>query len=108
MNFFLYMKHESLNTEPICIPELFIPNSKTILNLERNTANYTDYPKYKTIAYKLLPSVFENPLFWKAVPQLCEVKQGLFFKDSLNAWMNVIDSHPVHAALSIVISSLLR
>lgn len=107
MNILLpYIENTKATSASLDIPELFRPESPTIADLENNSDNFTDYEKYKCIALKLLPKIEENPLFWHAVPKICDIPCGLTFEESLNHWKAMLSSEPVLDAFSKVICAL--
>lgn len=103
-----YMSRQALDIIHVNIQELFIPNSTAIQYLETGSPDYTDYQKYKYIAFRLLPAINENPLFWVTVPYLCKIESGLSLNDSLDKWISLIPSGPEHCSLSEVISFFRR
>lgn len=107
MNILLpYIENTKVTSASLDISELFKYGSSTIKDLENNSNNFTDYEKYKYVALKLLPKIEENPVFWRAIPKLCDVPSGLSFEKSLDHWESLLPSGPVLDAFSQVISSL--
>ena len=103
-----YIENEAQKSIYVNFQDLFIPNSKTLMCLEHGSSNFTDYPRYKSIAKKMLSDVRENPLFWKTVPKLCYVIPDIYLENSLEFWLNLEPIGPVHDALSKIISSFKR
>lgn len=101
-----YIEQLKSEQEPINTSELFKENSDLLNSLETNAKNYTDYPKYTSISLSLYPAIYENPLFWKSVPSLCQIPPGLDFQDSLDIWKRLLPSGPILDVFSYVISSL--
>lgn len=101
-----YIEDTKTSGTSLDISELFKVDSTTIVDLENNPNNFTDYEKYKYIALKLLPKIEENPAFWRAVPKICDIPCGLPFEESLNHWKTMLSSGPVLDAFSKVICSL--
>lgn len=101
-----YIKNEKITSASLNIAELFKEGSRTIIDLENNSNNFTDYAKYKYVALKLFPKIEENPVFWRAVPRICDIPYGLSFEKSLDHWKSLLPSGPVLDAFSQVISSL--
>lgn len=103
-----YIENETRKSIDVDFQELFIPGSKTLLCLEYGSSDFTDYPRYKSIAKKMLSDVKKNPLFWKAVPTLCHVIPDIYLENSLDSWLKLAPIGSVHDALSEVISSFKR
>lgn len=106
-----YLRECAKNTIEVNTSELFVPFSDTIKILERGIegkigdCRFTDYSRYRSIAFKILPTVENNPSFWNAVPLLCDITPNLELQSSLDEWKNLAQSPAVHDALSKVISS---
>lgn len=101
-----YIENTKATSASLDISELFKQGSPTIIDLENNSDNFTDYAKYKYIAQKLLPKIEENPLFWHAVPKICDIPYGLSFEKSLNHWKTLLPSGSVLDAFSQVVGAL--
>lgn len=101
-----YIENTKTTSPSLNISELFKEGSHTIMDLENNSDNFTDCEKYNYVALKPLPKIEENPLFWRAVPKICNIPCGLSFKKSLEHWKSLLPSGPISDAFSQVISSL--
>lgn len=103
-----YLTNSIRRLTPKCVRKVSAPTPKQLSMMEtgKYSPDFTDYGSYWNISKYLFPVINSNPLFWKAVPLLCEVPEGLTLKASLDNWIALCPS-PVNDALTQVTTSLL-
>lgn len=101
-----YLNSQMQNIIPVQLNELFIANSSTLQILEHGSTDFTDYARYKSISLYMINAIQHNPLFWKAVPYLCNVTPEIQLQKSIDFWLSLLPDESTALALINVFNSL--